>query len=85
MGLTYQNRNFAGDGSGETANGGLSRFGRSLIKECNRLGVALDLSHTGERSTLETIEVSERPVLVTARGPDPLRGQPAQQERCRGP
>lgn len=68
LGLTYQNRNFAGDGSGETANGGLSRFGRSLVRECNRLGVALDLSHTGERSTLETIELSEKPVLVTHAG-----------------
>ncbi|MFI6697872.1 dipeptidase [Streptomyces sp. NPDC050509] len=68
MGLTYQNRNYAGDGSGESANGGLSRFGRSLVKESNRLGVALDLSHTGERSTLETIEVSGKPVLVTHAG-----------------
>ncbi|MER6088993.1 dipeptidase [Streptomyces bluensis] len=68
MGLTYQNRNYAGDGSGETANGGLSRFGRSLVKECNALGVALDLSHTGERSTLETIELSDKPVLVTHAG-----------------
>ncbi|WP_181008795.1 MULTISPECIES: dipeptidase [unclassified Streptomyces] len=68
LGLTYQNRNFAGDGSGESANGGLSRFGRSLVRECNRLGVALDLSHTGERSTLETIELSGKPVLVTHAG-----------------
>ncbi|MGW8846178.1 dipeptidase [Streptomyces xiamenensis] len=68
MGLTYQNRNYAADGSGESANGGLSRFGRALIKECNDLGVALDLSHTGERSTLETIELSEKPVLVTHAG-----------------
>ncbi|MEV7085157.1 membrane dipeptidase [Streptomyces sp. NPDC093085] len=68
MGLTYQNRNYAGDGSGETANGGLSRFGRALVRESNRLGVALDLSHTGERSTLETIELSGKPVLVTHAG-----------------
>ncbi|WP_162794134.1 dipeptidase [Streptomyces paludis] len=68
MGLTYQNRNYAADGSGESANGGLSRFGRSLVAECNRLGIALDLSHTGERSTLETIETSTKPVLVTHAG-----------------
>lgn len=68
MGLTYQNRNFAADGSGESTNGGLSRFGRALVKECNRLGVVLDLSHTGERSTLETIELSDKPVLVTHAG-----------------
>ncbi|GAA2454706.1 membrane dipeptidase [Actinomadura vinacea] len=68
LGLTYQNRNFAGDGSGETANAGLSRFGRRLVREANELGVALDLSHTGERSTLETIEASAKPVLVTHAG-----------------
>lgn len=68
MGLTYQNRNFAGDGCGETANAGLSRFGRRLIREANALGVALDLSHTGERSTLEAIEVSTKPVLVSHAG-----------------
>jgi membrane dipeptidase len=68
MGLTYQNRNFAGDGCGETANAGLSRFGRRLIAEANALGVALDLSHTGERSTLEAIEVSTKPVLVSHAG-----------------
>ena len=68
MGLTYQNRNFAGDGCGETANAGLSRFGRRLIKEANALGVALDLSHTGERSTLEAIEVSGKPVIVSHAG-----------------
>ena len=68
LGLTYQYRNLAGDGSGEPANGGLSKYGRALVEECNRLGMVLDLSHTGERSTLETIECSRQPVLVTHAG-----------------
>jgi membrane dipeptidase len=68
LGLTYQYRNLAGDGCGEPANGGLSRFGLDLIRRCNDLGVVLDLSHTGERSTLETIDASATPVVVSHAG-----------------
>jgi membrane dipeptidase len=68
LGLTYQYRNLAGDGCGEPANGGLSRFGRDLIRRCDELGVVLDLSHTGERSTLETIDASAKPVMVSHAG-----------------
>ena len=40
-------------------------FGRQVVGELNRLGILIDLSHTGERSTLETIELSAAPVAVT--------------------
>ncbi len=63
--LTYQRRNLAADGAGEPANAGLSLFGRELVAALNRNGVLIDLSHTGSRSTLETIELSEAPVAVT--------------------
>ncbi len=63
--LTYQRRNLLGDGCGEEANGGLGTYGKQVIAECNRLGVLLDLSHVGHRSTMEAISVSERPVAVT--------------------
>jgi membrane dipeptidase len=63
--LTYQRRNLAADGGGEPANGGLSLFGRDLVAELNKLGILIDLSHTGERSTLEAIELSEAPVAIT--------------------
>jgi membrane dipeptidase len=63
--LTYQRRNLLADGCGETANGGLSTFGRQVVGELNRLGILIDLSHTGERSTLETIELSAAPVAIT--------------------
>jgi membrane dipeptidase len=63
--LTYQRRNLAADGAGEPANGGLSLFGRRLVAALNRNGVLIDLSHTGSRSTLEAIELSEAPVAVT--------------------
>jgi membrane dipeptidase len=63
--LTYQRRNLAADGAGEPANGGLSLYGRDLVAALNRNGVVIDLSHTGSRSTLEAIELSEKPVAVT--------------------
>jgi membrane dipeptidase len=68
LGLTYQYRNLAADGCGEPADAGLSRFGIDLIGRCNELGVVLDLSHTGERSTLETIGTSRVPVIVSHAG-----------------
>lgn len=63
--LTYNERNFIGDGCVEQADGGLSRFGRQVVKEMNRVGMLVDLSHCGERTTLDAIEVSDRPVAVT--------------------
>ena len=63
--LTYQRRNLAADGCGEPANGGLSVFGRELVGELNRLGILIDLSHTGYSGTMEAIELSQAPVSVT--------------------
>ena len=63
--LTYQRRNLVADGCGESADAGLSVFGRELVGELNRLGILIDLSHTGVRSTLETIELSRVPVSFT--------------------
>lgn len=63
--LTYQRRNLLGDGSGEPANAGLSSFGRQVIQQCNRLGILIDLSHVGDRTTMETIDASEEPVAFT--------------------
>lgn len=63
--LTYNERNLLGDGCVESANGGLSRFGRWVVQEMNRLGMLVDPSHCGERTTLDAIEVSDSPVLIT--------------------
>lgn len=65
MQLTYQRRTLAADGRGEPANAGLSLYGRELVREMNRLGILLDLSHTGVQSNLETIELSCAPVAIT--------------------
>jgi membrane dipeptidase len=63
--LTYNNRNFLGDGCLEPVDGGLSAFGRRAIERMNVLGVAIDLSHVGERTSLMAAEASARPVLAT--------------------
>ena len=63
--LTFHERNLLGDGCWESANAGLSNFGRDAVREMNRLGILIDLSHVGQRSTLEAIDYSEKPVAVT--------------------
>ncbi len=63
--LTYNERNLLGDGCIEPSNAGLSRFGRRVVERMNALGIAVDLSHCGERTTLEGIEASSLPVLIT--------------------
>lgn len=65
MQLTYNERNFIGDGCLEPADQGLSLFGRDVVREMNRLGMAIDLSHVGHRSAREAIEISAAPVLLT--------------------
>ncbi|WP_137388937.1 dipeptidase [Rhodoligotrophos defluvii] len=65
MQLTYNERNFIGDGCLEPADAGLSLFGRRVITEMNRCGVAIDLSHVGHRSAMDAASLSERPVLLT--------------------
>ncbi|HSM61702.1 MAG TPA: membrane dipeptidase [Longimicrobiales bacterium] len=66
--LTYNGRNRVGDGSLEPGNAGLSRFGIELIERMNELGVLIDLSHCGQRTTAEGIERSARPVAITHTG-----------------
>ena len=63
--LTYNNRSLAGDGCAERTDSGLSEWGLRLVEECNRLGIALDVSHSGYRTTMEAIEASRTPVLIT--------------------
>ena len=64
MQLTYNNQSLLGSGWMEPVDGGLTRMGREVIREMNRLGMAVDLSHAGERTTLQAIEASERPVAI---------------------
>jgi membrane dipeptidase len=68
MQVTYNNRNAFGDGCLEPGNAGLSKAGITLIKRMNELGVAVDLSHSGYRTTAEGIATSGKPVLISHAG-----------------
>lgn len=63
--LTYNYRNAVGDGCLEPENAGLSEFGKNVVKALNDNRVLVDLSHTGERTTLDALETSERPDAFT--------------------
>ena len=65
MQLTYNFRNMLGDGCLEPEGAGLTTLGRDAVRIMNELGIAIDLSHVGKRTTLDTIEVSSQPVLIT--------------------
>jgi membrane dipeptidase len=70
--LSYHFRSVAADGGGERTDSGLSYFGISLIEEMNRLGIVIDLAHVGKQSTLDAIEVSKDPVIVSHSNPRAL-------------
>lgn len=63
--LTYNKRNFIGSGGGESRDSGLSDFGVQVVREMNKLGIAVDLSHCGDTTSWEAIEVSSKPCLFT--------------------
>jgi membrane dipeptidase len=66
--LTYNVRNLLGDGCLEPADAGLSGFGREVVGRMNELGVLVDLSHCGRRTTVDAIDASKRPVAATHSG-----------------
>ncbi len=63
--LVYNERNRVGDGCLEPANQGLTAFGKSVVLEMNRVGMTVDLSHTGERTSLDAAKVSRAPVVFS--------------------
>lgn len=65
MHLTYNRRNPIGDGCAEPGNAGLSEFGHDVVREMNRLGVIIDLAHSGWRTCLEAARASRHPVVVS--------------------
>jgi membrane dipeptidase len=63
--LTYNARNLIGNGSTERRDEGISDFGASIIEQLNKTGMAVDVSHCGDRTTLDAFELSRKPVLIT--------------------
>ena len=54
-----------GNGSTERIDGGISDFGSSIIKRMNEIGMAIDVSHCGDQTTLDAFDISKKPVLIT--------------------
>lgn len=74
--LAYNDLNYAGAGCYERQDVGLSKFGVDLVKEMNRVGMVVDLSHVGHRSTMDAIELSEQPVWFSHANPKALCEHP---------
>jgi len=70
--MAYNKRNLVGDGCHERTDGGLSHFGVELVQEMNRVGMIVDCSHTGYRTTMDVMEVSTRPVIFSHSNPRAL-------------
>lgn len=75
MQLTYNNQSLLATGCYEDDDTGLTRMGREVVAEMNRVGLVVDMSHSAERSTLEAIEHSSRPIAITHA--NPARWMPA--------
>ena len=63
--LTYNTQNRIGSGSTDRADGGISDFGERIVQAMNEVGMAVDVSHCGDRTTLDAFELSSKPVLIT--------------------
>lgn len=65
MNLTWHQRNQVADGVAEPSNSGLSNFGRALVKEMNRLGILIDVSHLSQNGVRDVLELSEQPIIAS--------------------
>ncbi len=68
MGIAYSEANALGSGLRERRDGGLTAFGERAVERMNRLGIAIDVSHSGDQTSLDVIEASRAPVLITHAG-----------------
>ncbi|WNQ13803.1 dipeptidase [Paenibacillus aurantius] len=65
LGLTWNHANWAADGVGESRNGGFTEKGKGLVRECNRLGIIMDVSHLAERGFWELADLSDKPFIAS--------------------
>lgn len=63
--LTYNSRNLIGSGATERSDGGLSDYGVNVVERMNKIGMSIDISHCGDRTTLDALSLSKSPVLIT--------------------
>ena len=69
MQLTYNNQSLLATGCYENVDSGVTNFGKEVIKEMNRVGIVIDMSHSAEKSTLDAIEFSQKPIAITHANP----------------
>ena len=69
MQLTYNNQSLLATGCYEKNDSGVTNFGREVIKEMNRVGIVIDMSHSAEKSTFDAIEISDKPIVITHANP----------------
>jgi len=69
MQLTYNNQSLLATGCYESEDTGITRMGKQVIKEMNRVGLVIDMSHSADRSTIEAADLSERPIAITHANP----------------
>lgn len=65
IGLTWNHANWAADGVMEPRGGGLTKKGRALVEECNRLGILVDVSHLSDRAFWDVLHLSTKPVIAS--------------------
>lgn len=76
LGICYSEANALGSGLKEPVDGGLTAFGRRAVRRMNQLGIAIDVSHAGDRTSLDTIEASDGPIFITHAGARALWNTP---------
>lgn len=69
MQLTYNNQSLLATGCYEKNDSGITRFGKQVIEEMNRVGMIIDMSHSAQKSTLEAIDLSSRPICISHANP----------------
>ena len=69
MQLTYNNQSLLATGCFENIDSGVTNFGKEVIKEMNRLGLVIDMSHSAEKSTIDAINISQKPIAITHANP----------------
>ena len=69
MQLSYNNQSLLATGCYETEDPGITRMGRQVIREMNRVGMVVDMSHSADRSTIEAADISDRPIAITHANP----------------
>jgi membrane dipeptidase len=68
MGITYSESNALGSGLKEPGDGGLTLLGHRVVERMNKVGMTIDCSHVGDKTTLDVIKASEKPILLSHGG-----------------